>query len=658
MHVIPILGEIVIVLTVSALFIGLFQRFGQPAILGFLVSGVLLGPVLGVVQDRERIEVMAEIGIVLLMFSIGVEFSLSTLSRMRKEVLGGGGGQLLVTGLAAFLLALAIGYDLRPALFLGLLVALSSTAIVLRLLGDRSELDAPHGRLSVGILILQDLAVVVLMLLVPILATGAGRFVGVLLALGQALLTAGLIVIAARFAFPWVLDQAVRTRSRELFTLVTVLVALGTAWLMGLAGLSLAIGAFVAGLVVSESPWSHHMMSEMRPLRDVFNGLFFVSVGLLVDPAVLADRPFVILALIPSVMVLKGLIAGGVALALGLGPRVAVLAGGALAQVGEFSFVLAQQGMAAGILSADEHATFIAITVGTMMLTPLVLQGSHAVARRVYGVAGWRGPHNRGTTLPEADHAVIVGFGINGRNVARVLRWLEVPYLVVELNSRTVNERIGRDEPFVFGDATRELVLRHVGIERARVLVVAIADPSATRAIVTAARALHPGLRVVVRTRYIHEVTALHDLGAEKVVPEEYETSIELAAQALYSFGVSPRAVARARTRLRQQSYALLRRTDDDLTELRQESRLDEILSEIDVVDLFIEPGSVATGKTLGQLDLRATTGATVLAVLRGDALEALPHAGHRLEDDDVIVVVGHGDQLQAVRALVTGPPR
>jgi monovalent cation:H+ antiporter-2, CPA2 family len=659
MHDIPILTQLVIVLPLSALVVWGFQKVKLPPILGFLVVGVLVGPVFGLIQDRHNIEVMAEIGIVLLMFSIGVEFSLKEMMHMARLVFGGGGAQMLLTGALAALAMWGLGLStIREAIFAGMIVSVSSTAIVLRLQGERGEMGAPHGRMSLAILLMQDLAVVLLMLLVPLLAgQGDQGTLGMLWQVCRALILIVVLYVCARFLFPWLMEKVVSTRSRELFSMVTIVSIFGTAYLAGLSGLSLALGAFVAGMVVSESPYAHQMMSEVLPFRDVFSGLFFVAVGMLVEPHLLAEYPLTVAGLVLGVVVLKAAVAGGVTWLFGLGAKAGLLVGLALAQVGEFAFVLAQQGAAVGLLSAEDHAIFVCVSVATMILTPFLIMAGPALAKRlpeseaVRGLADSQRVEQRCQDI--ADHVVIVGFGLNGRNVAHVLRQLHVRYVITELNAHTVMDYVVKGEPIIYGDATRDLVLEHVGIHRARALVVVIADPAATRQVVELARRLNPALVILARTRFVTEVEKLQQLGADHVVPEEFETSIEISGLVMKTYGASDYAVAREQQAFRDSQYGALR---DALAGVRAKKgipRMTQMLHALDVEQVSLDEGSPAVGQTLKSLNLRARTGVSVMAILRGGATLSNPGGELALEVNDQLVLIGDGVQLQAALPLL-----
>ncbi len=664
----PILRDLVIVLAVSLAVVFALRRAGVPTIAALLLSGVVLGPgSLGLVREHESIEVVAEIGVAMLLFGIGLKLSLRELARLRTLILGAGGMQVGLTVLAGVAGASAVGYPPGQAVFFGFLLALSSTAIVLKMFENRGETDAPHGRLGLSVLVFQDLAVVPMMLLLPVLGHTGGVSLGragITLALSCAMVAA--IVVCARFLFPRMLEQVVRARSRELFVLATLLTVLGTAWLGSLAGLSLALGAFLAGIVVADSEYAQQVLAEIVPLRDAFGSLFFVSVGMLLDPAIWLHEPLATLGLGAAVMIGKALIVTVTALAFGFGARTAVLAGLALAQIGEFSFILAGAGQAHGLIGGELMQRFLAVSVLTMLLTPFMALLSPRLAARTEGVP-WlrrlfavRPPHagvdaGAERAAPQ-DHVVVVGHGLNGHNVVRVLRERGISYVVLELNPHTVREARERGEPVLYGDAASPEVLAHAGIVRARVIVVAIADPSATRQIVAVARNAAPRLKIVVRTRYVSEVDALYRLGADEVVPEEFETSLELAGAAMAAYGVPGRAIERDKARIRQERYASLAAGGHATPAA---APLGALLTVADLDEVVLVEGGSAHGRSLRDLDLRGRSGASVVAVARGGELTGNPPPDFVLRSGDVLWVWGQPEQMEAVRALLqAGPDR
>src|SRR5882672_3996713 len=537
-----VLKDLAIIFAVSLLVILVFHRIKLPALPGFIVAGVVLGPnALGLVSDAHQVESLAEVGVILLLFTIGIEFSLSRLREMGRQVVAGGGSQVGLTVVLATLLAMVLHLDWRVAVLLGFLVALSSTAIVLKGLTDKGEIDAPHGRLATGVLIFQDLCVVPMMLVLPFLAGRSGGGAGaLLLALGKAVLVVISVLVLARTVVPRALSVILRTRSRELFLIAVILVGTLTALGTAAAGASLALGAFLAGLVISESDYGHQAMAELLPFRDVFISLFFVAVGMLVQVAFLRDHPLLALGGVVGVMGGKALLAAVGPALMGYSGRVALLAGLAVSQIGEFSFVLAREGRGTGLLSEGLYQTFLAVAVVSMLVTPFLLQSGPALLDKLERLVpldrllpGFRPKGFAPVEDPVSDHVVIAGYGLNGRNLAAALRAIHAPYLIVELNAQTVRRARTEGEPAFYGDATREEILRALGIDRARLFVIAISDPSATRSMVRVARGMNPKLHIIARTRYVVEIPELTRLGANVVIPEEFETSIEIFARVL-----------------------------------------------------------------------------------------------------------------------------
>ncbi|OLB12260.1 MAG: hypothetical protein AUH07_08310, partial [Gemmatimonadetes bacterium 13_2_20CM_70_9] len=459
-----ILRDLAVIFAVSLLVILLFHRLKLPALPGFIVAGVLLGPnALGLVSDVHQVESLAEVGVILLLFTIGIEFSLGRLREMGRQVVVGGLSQVGLTVAASALVARASGTSWQIALLLGFLVALSSTALVLKGLTDKGEIDAPHGRLATGVLIFQDLCVVPMMLVLPFLAgRAAGGPSGLLLALGKAVLVVIGVLVVARTVVPRALAEILKTRSRELFLIAIILLGTLTALGTAAAGASLALGAFLAGLVISESDYGHQAMAELLPFRDVFISLFFVAVGMLVQVQFIRDHPLLALGGVGVIMGGKTITAAVGPALLGYSGRVALLAGLAVSQIGEFSFVLAREGRAAGLLAEGPYQTFLAVAVFTMLLTPFLLEAGPALVDRIERVVpldrllpGFRPRAIAAGEQPLTDHVIIAGYGLNGRNLAAALRTIRAPYLIVELNSQTVQQARGRGEPAFYGDATR-----------------------------------------------------------------------------------------------------------------------------------------------------------------------------------------------------------
>ncbi len=657
-----LLGDLLVIFTVSIAVVFLFHQFRLPPIAGFLVAGALIGPhALNLVSDTSQVQTLAEIGVVLLLFTIGIEFSLVQLVSLRSILLVAAPLQLGVMLALAWSGAALAGLPWQQGVFWGFLLSLSSTAIVLKALADRGDSDSLHGRATIGILIFQDLAVVPMMLLTPILASPAdGAALGIALTLGKSLIVVGLVMAAAWYLVPKLLEHIVRSRSRELFLLTVIALCLGIAWLTSLGGLSLALGAFIAGLIISESEYSHQAMAEVLPFRDSFNSLFFVSIGILMDVRILLDHPLLVAGLLLLVLAMKFLTGAGAVLAVGAPPRAAVMAGIALAQVGEFSFILAQEGQDAGLLDGELYQIFLAVSVLSMIVTPLLIQWSPHLARRAEAlqrVHGWfpgktfaQTVKAEGRHLKVQDHVIIVGYGLNGRNLARVLSETEIPYVALDLDGDTVRREARHGVPIFYGDATNPNVLRHVKVEDAKVLVVAISDPFMARRAVQVARGLNPKIHIVVRTRYLRELEELHQLGADDVVPEEFETSIEIFALVLRTYNLPQEFVMRKAEQIRKEGYALLRRSD--IPELAHHLR-GGTLTDVEVETCRIEEDSPAAGKSLAELSIRPRTGASVIAWTRSGVTKSNPSEKIRLMAGDIVVLLGSREQIRRAMGLL-----
>lgn len=657
-----VLGNLLVIFSVSIAVVFIFHQFRLPSIAGFLVAGALIGPHgLNLIGDIGTVQVLAEIGVVLLLFTIGIEFSLVQLASLRRLLFVAGPIQVGSVLLVAWLGAMVVGLTWQEGIFWGFLVSLSSTAIVLKALSNRGDSDSIHGRTTVGILIFQDLAVVPMMLLTPILASrGEGSGGSVLYTLAGSILVVGLIIVAAWYAVPKLLEHIVRSRSRELFLLTIIVLCLGIAWLTSLGGLSLALGAFIAGLVISESEYSHQAMADVLPFRDSFNSLFFVSIGILMDWRVLIDHTVLVGGLLLAILLVKFVAGGAASLAMNIPPRSAFMVGVALAQVGEFSFLLAQQGQESGLLRGAPYQVFLSVSVLSMIVTPFLMQWSPLMARRIEAVQRLRHwlpmrteahmLQTEGKQIRLKDHVIIVGYGLNGRNLARVLSETEIPHLALDLDGDTVRRESRHGVPIYYGDATNPNVLRHVKIEDAKVLVVAISDPFITRRTVQVAKGLNPKVRVVVRTRYLRELEELHDIGADDVVPEEFETSIEIFALVLRTYNLPQDFITIKAEQVRREGYALLRRSE--LPELAHHLR-GGTLTDAEVETCRIDDDSPAVGKTLMELSIRPRTGASVIAWTRDGVTESNPGLKTKLKGGDIVVLLGSRLQIRRAMSLL-----
>ncbi|HEX4935404.1 MAG TPA: cation:proton antiporter [Gemmatimonadaceae bacterium] len=564
MHGIPLLRDLVILVAVAVPVVVLAYRLRIPSVVGFLVSGIAIGPTaLGLVRDVASVQSLAEIGVVLLLFAVGLELSLSRIVKMGRLILAGGALQLVGTMLAVAAIAVALGGAWRIGLLYGALIALSSTAIILKVYADRGELEAQYARVVVAILLFQDLCVVPLMLLLPLVG-GDGADIGdIARRVGLAIVVTALLLVVGRWAVPRALARIAEIRNQEIFTLVVVAIGLGAAFVTSSFGLSLALGSFLAGLIISESEYGLQALSDVLPFRDTFSGIFFTSVGMLMDVKFFASHAPGIIGFAVAILLLKSAINYGVVRFIRRSQRVGLVAGIGLAQVGEFSFVLAGSAVGYGLLSTSEYQVFLGAAILTMLAAPFLVNAAPDIADWVFQFRAMPtmefATREVRAVKPLDSHVIIVGYGLNGRNVARALRRAGIQYAVIESNGQVVRQaRLDRELVF-FGDGTRGEVLERVGIARARVIVFCLAAIGDERRAVAVARHLNPKVHIVTRTRYVAEIADLQRLGADEVVPEEFETSLEIFARVLRQYGVPDEKIRATAETARRDHYEMLR---------------------------------------------------------------------------------------------------
>jgi CPA2 family monovalent cation:H+ antiporter-2 len=530
-----LLKDLVVIFAVAVVMVMVLRRLHVPAIAGFIASGVVVGPnVLRIVADVHEVEVLAEVGVALLLFGIGMEMSLKRVRRLWRLVVPGGTLQVVFTGGATVVVLTSFGFDVSTAIFFGCVVAVSSTAVVLSALRTRGEIDAPHGRMTLGILIFQDLCVVPMILAIPMLA-GTEPPGALALAFLKASAVLVAVLVGARLLVPRLLEVVAQTRQRDLFILSVFLICIGTAWLVSAAGVSLALGAFLAGLVVAGSRYRHQAMSDLVPFREVFASVFFVSVGMLLDPADIAANALPIFGMVAVIVAGKAVIASFSGLAVRLPLRVSLLTGLALAQVGEFSFVLLAAGRGAMTLPQPFTDNLVVAIVVTMLITPLIISLSPHVAagmgrvpvltRRLEVKAAG---DSRDGERPLENHVIIAGYGLTGQELAHALKDCGVPYVIVDINPDNVRRAIRHGEPAWFGDCTSTDVLESLGVRRAREMVLSINDLEATIRTIHAVARVSPALPVLARTQYAADIDRVIKAGAAEVVTAELEASVQM----------------------------------------------------------------------------------------------------------------------------------
>ena len=646
--------DLIVIFGIAMLIAFLMRKLRQPTIIGYLLTGVLAGPHgFGLIPETEGVEVLAEVGVALLLFTIGLEFSFEKLAKMRDVILGAGAMQVGITILSVTGALLLFQFPARPAVFWGFLVAASSTAIVIKMLQERGEMFTVHGRIILGILLFQDICVVPMMALAPALAApGAGHALTILVALVKSLALVSMILLGAKFLFPRLLHAIVRLRSRELFVIASIFFALGTAWGASHFGLSLALGAFLAGIVISESEYGHQIMADILPFRDSLNSLFFVSVGMLIQSKFVWSQIWLLLGISALILVGKAAAASVPVLIMGYPLRLATVTGLSLAQVGEFSFVLLREGERLKLVPESHYQLFLAASVITMMLTPMMIAGAEPISRLLGSKARHRGKEGHAAAAEKEhlhDHVIICGYGLNGRRLSRLLQENNIPYAVLEMNHRTVREARQQGIPIYFGDVSNPEILHHVGIERARSVVFALSDPAILPRAISQARLLNANVHVIARTKRLEDVRELRSAGATDVIAEELEAWMEIVVRVLRLYGMPRELVAAQLLNLREGDYSMLREMPVPGQPLQH---LGHLLPEVQVEMFFIIPDTHVAGKKLRELAIPTRTGALVIAVVRYSDVTHNPSPDFVLEPGDQVLVIGTREQLDKTTQL------
>lgn len=646
-------GELIVVLALAVGIILLFRKLKLPNVLGFILAGMLAGPhALGWVEKVETVETLAELGVIFLLFVIGMEFSLKKLATIGTTVFVGGSLQaILTTGLTA-IAARALGLPFPAAVFIGFLVTLSSTAIVLRILQEQGRMDTPYGRISAAILIFQDIIVVPMMLVTPMLAgqsTDIAR--DLLMLVVKMVLLVVAVYVGGRFGVPRLLNAVGKGRNKELFIITIVVLCFSAAWATSAMGLSLALGAFFAGLIISETDQAYHATGIVQPFHELFMSFFFVSIGMLVQPALFLAKPFTVFGLAIAVVLLKTL-AGFVSVWVLRHPvATALKCGIALFQVGEFAFVLAITGLSAGLLSREHHQIFLAVSILTMGATPFAMRSVDGLVRRVFGVflpasvmhrmdgiMRVRRETDRSARMTLKDHVVIIGYGLNGQNVALAAQSAKIRCAVIEEDAELADKARAQGLHVVVGDGSNEHVLEKAHVEQARVVVVAIADADMTRRITAHVRS-HTTAYIIVRTRYVREIEATLGAGANEVIPEEFETSIEIFYRVLRKYLVPERSIQEMVAHIRGHHYGMLRGVVEPPAKTTTGPPLLEGL-EIATVPVDVRRSRIA-GRTLAEVDLRGRFGITPLAIRRQGSMITDLGDTERIRQDDILYVLG-----------------
>ena len=655
-----LLQDIIIIFTIAVAVVFICNRLKIPSIVGFLITGVFAGPsILGIGAGPEEVHILSEVGIILLLFTIGLEFSIKNLMQIGRTVLLGGTLQVLLT-ICVIAGILFYWIDVNQAIFIGFVIALSSTAIVMKIYQEKLELDTPHGRTVLAILIFQDIIVVPMMLVTPLLA-GVESSSGETL-ISFSLKSTGLIIFlfaAYRWIVPWVFYQLAKSRSRELFILSAVVTCFAIAGLTYSIGLSLELGAFLAGLIISETEYSYETIGNIIPFRDVFASIFFISIGMMLDLSFLVESWQLILGGGIAIILIKFLIATLVVVFLGFSLTTALIVGFSLCQIGEFSFILSKVGFDNTIISPVEYQTILAMAIITMVISSFIINYARPVAdffmksplltwldNKLYDASSM--PTEPWGEIPE-DHLIIVGYGINGRNVARSAKIAGIPYIIIETNPETVKKESAKGESIIYGDASNDEVLKHSNIMEARVLVTTIPDAPSARHIIFSARKLNQEVYIIARTRFVIEVNDLYMLGASEVIPEEFETSVEIFTRLLKKFNIPLNEIEDYVELVRADGYQMFRSASiESITPVDQR----KLVKGMKLETYKVEAGSEAHGKKIIDLQIRKKYGVTILVIHRDDQLMQNPNPETSFLPGDVIMLVGMPQQISNVCEL------
>ncbi len=650
----PFLSELVTVFCLSIAVLLFCHKLHIPSIVGFLITGVICGPTaLQLVEDIHAVDLLAEMGVVLLLFTIGMEMSGGELKRLKKPILFGGGGEVFLTIGITSIFAFIFSTNYAHNIFLGFLVALSSTAIVLSLLQQKAQMESPQGRLCLAILIFQDIVIVPMMLAIPFLAgsVSSSPMEMVLSGLKDASILVA-IVVGGKFGLPILMRLIMQTRSRELLLLATLGITFAIALLTSYAGLSLSLGAFIAGVLLAESEYSLSVLENVLPFKDVFTSVFFISVGMLLDVPYFLSNFIMVIAIASLLILLKISIIYPLIRFLQYSPKTAVLVAFSLAQIGEFSFVLARSGVSHGLLDNNTYQIFLAASIITMVLTPVLM----AVAGRFANFITHKFYANQ--ELPDDEegdhgheklkgHMLIVGFGVGGKNLAKVAKEAGIQYAILEANPDTV-ARYRDVEPIKHGDASLPLILQHADIEHARALAILTPDPAATRAIIATARKLNPHLFIAARTRFLTESSHLLELGANKVISEEFEASVGVFAHILDYYLIPRQKTQELIYKIRSENYHAF----DSDAPAASLAGLANDFSELSAMSYTVEENSKVLGHDLKSLALPNNHNVSVLAIRRNSETITSITADTKLKTHDIVYVFGLQDDLMQAQSL------
>ncbi len=651
-----LIKDLILLLLVSLPINIVFHKIKLPSVMGYLIAGVLIGPYgLQLISDIPSVKELAEIGVVLLLFVIGLEFSLGRLLKNLASVIGVGGLQLGLTTITIWFVFKTMGFQQSQSIALGLIVALSSTAIVLKMITDYAEIDTLHGKLCIGTLLFQDLCVVPIMLLLPLLGQSeAHTSADFLLEVGKSLMAVVTIYFLSRLVVPKGLAWIASIGNKEHLTLSVVFIILVTGWASQEMGLTIAMGALIAGMIISESEYSHQIILDILPLRDYFSSIFFISVGMLLDINVFTSSVWTCLTLTVLVILIKGSLAGLACLLVRVPLRVSFVVGVRLAQVGEFSLILAAMALEQELFNSHQYQLLLIVSILSMLVTPLLIQASTGLSVKLF--SKWKSKEEDSIEKEDpklVGHVVIVGYGVGGRTLAQVLLETKVPFLVLDLDGERVKRALTEGITTLYGDCVQEQTLIRAGLKDARMIVLKISDYAITEKVVRLSRKINPQIKIMVRTRRTNQVEELKTAGADQVIPEEFETSIEIFSRVLRDYHIPNNIIEQQVELIRLEGYSMFRGLSLNSESLKKFSAyLTATLTE----SYLVLEDSWACGKTVGDINIFARTGAVIIALVRKN--KPLPNPDLKLVvmAEDIFILLGSHVQLnKSLKTLKDG---
>ncbi|HJK64466.1 MAG TPA: cation:proton antiporter [Methanocorpusculum sp.] len=641
------------------------SRIHLPTIIGFFVTGILIGPSCLQLFTYDQVSLVAEFGLILLMFTIGLEISLKNLLAMKRLVLIAGGVQIILTTIVVWAVLMLFGIPSGTAVLLGFMVASSSTAIVLNIYQSNGQIDTRHGKLILAILICQDIAVIPIMLLLPVIAGVGGDMMSSVMSLGTSLVALVVVLGIALVVVPRILDVVASRRNRELFIISVMTICIGVAWILSLAGVSSSLGAFLAGVAIAGSEYNHEVLGIIMPIRDLMTSVFFISVGMMLSVAFMLENILVILVIVAVLFVGKMVITSAAGLLAGASTGAAVIGGASLAHIGEFSFVLGTTGMSLGLMSDTIYQVFLAVAILSMAMAPFAVDAAPKIARHVVCSPLFGKGCPPGTTeqvMPtdvsaDEDHeyVIVVGFGPAGKYVVRALKRVGREYIILEMNPETVAAERAKGENIAYGDASLEPILRYAGIERAKTLVISIPDSATVRGIVSTARRMNPRTTIITRTRYTGESPTLFKIGVDEVIADEREAGLALTRRVFASENVPEKDLDRYVREVRAEIFS---EREEAMAQKAEESRLRRLSSSLEhtermeFIHVPVHPASEAAGKTLAELHLRKQFRVSVMSVRRESGEMVIPDGTTVVLAHDMVLLSGSREDVAAVQRL------